>query len=489
MNSDIESLLEQIGPCLSSRIASELKKRGMSAEAARKRISRAGGKVRRLLGLSFPNRESFLFLEGEFGNSDFLESLARELKQTGSSYGRALIGLTARAGSIPAKHFPVASGLPVERAIGQVPHSVVEEKLQQLGLVSRSAGDEEETFSLWDHSSPGARRRAAIAVENITLGIIKVWLTKLGFSSQGALEIRSSESLPAFGQFRWDLVGPSYLACLMGYEQGRVLNGFVVGDILLDRNITSEDLRPFFAKWEVLRNQRRKTRFQPMFIADQFEPEALKELRRKGCIVAMPATLFGEEASRHLQSLIGTIEHAAAAIANNPQAVFELISKITKLEGAALNLRGVVLELMIAHLFKLQGYEIEIRQRIVSEKGEQAEIDVKALNRKEVVCVECKGKGPNALVSAAEIKQWMDKTLVRIKSWFKLTPTLPQSRRFEFYTSTGFTDDAKALITQIDASHVQQPIAFFSGINIVSKLRDQRESALVDIFRDQFMRK
>jgi hypothetical protein len=458
----------------------------MTAEAARKRVSRATGKVQRLLGVRFPNRECFLFLEGQFGTAEFLDRLCAALKETNSSYGRALVGLAARGGVMPLEHFPVASGLPVEKARGQVPHSAVEQKLVELGLIARTVGEKGDSISLWDHPTLNARRRAAVVVEDVTLGILKSWLAKVGWTSSGAVKVRSSDSLPKFGQFRWDLVGPSYLASLVAQEKKGILNGFIVGDILLDKSVTSDDLWPFISKWDVLQNQRRRTRFQPLFIADGFAPEALRKLRARGCLLAMPTTLFGEELSRQLRDLVGTVEHAAAAIANNPQSVFDLLSKIAKIEGAALNLRGVVLELMIAHLFKIQGYEIEIRQLVTSENGERAEIDVKAANRKEVICVECKGKGQNSLVNAEEIKQWLDRPLVRIKSWLKQTPTLPESRRFEFYASTDYADDAKALIQHIKATHVKQPIGFFNGVDIVNKLRDQKETALADIFREQF---
>jgi hypothetical protein len=35
-----------------------------------------------------------------------------------------------------------------------------------------------------------------------------------------------------------------------------------------------------------------------------------------------------------------------------------------KIEGAALNLRGILLEMIVAHLLKQDGYDIEIRQKV-----------------------------------------------------------------------------------------------------------------------------
>jgi hypothetical protein len=439
----------------------------------------------------FPNREAFLFINEQLGKPEFYERLASTLKETGSSYGRALIGLAARGGVMSAKQFPVAAGLPVERAKGQVPHFFVEQRLIELGLIIRSPSPDGDVVSLWDCSPTNDRRHASEVVEDIALGALKVWLAKVGWTSPKAIAVRSHGhgSLPKFGQFHWDLVGPCYLASLVGYRAGKIVNGFIVGDILLDRDITLEDLRPFLAKWDVLQNQKRATRFQPLFVADWFTPEALHELRTRGCFVGMLTTLFGEEVAKQLHELVGTIQHAAAAVTNNPQAVFDLLSKVAKIEGAALNLRGVVLELIIGHLFRLLGYQIDIRQQVESEDHERAEIDVKATNRREVVCVECKGKGPNALVDAPEIQEWLDKPLVRIKSWLKLASSLPESRRFEFYASTDYTEDAKRLIAQVQAAHKKQPISFLTGADVLNKLKDQKEKALGDIFREQFIGK
>ena len=202
--------------------------------------------------------------------------------------------------------------------------------------------------------------------------------------------------------------------------------------------------------------------------------------------IARPETIFGAEVARLLRDLISTLENAAQAVTDNPTAVFTLLAKLSKLEGAALNLRGVVQELIVAHLFKLHGYSIEIRQKIQSEDGDRAEIDVTATSRQEVVCVECKGKSPGALVSAQEIENWLQRPVRRIKSWLKLSDEFPAKKRFEFYSSTDYTEDAKTLISEIERTHKKQPISFYNGKDLISKLRADHETALIDIFREQF---
>jgi hypothetical protein len=481
----IDNILRETGPCLSSEVVKRLVADGVAPAAARKRVSRANGSVQRIQEIQFPNREKFLFLGGQKIEGDFRHKLADALINSGSCYGRALVGLKSRGGAILASHFPVASGLPVEKAKGHVLHSFAEQKLLELRLVENIVSADGNLVSMWDDRGMSARRRAAIAVEEIVLSVLRIWLIKIGWSSTNTLKIRQRENTARFGQFAWDLVGPSYLAGLVNFREKQIVEGFIVGDILLDRLITTTDLLPFFAKWDSLTAQKRATRLQPIFVGDFFADDALASLRKRGCFIAIPATIFGIEAARGLRDLIGTIENAAKAVMENPDAVFDLISKLSKIEGAALNLRGVVIELMVARLFTLDGYLIDVRQ-IVRAEGRQAEIDIKARKSNEVVCCECKGKSPNALVDAPEIKEWVDESLPVIKNWLKHSETLPDTRRFEFYSSTDNTPAAQELILELKLNHKKFPLEFFKGADLLKKLRDAGQNSLVDIFREQF---
>jgi hypothetical protein len=361
-------------------------------------------------------------------------------------------------------------------------------KLIELELIKRLPDPTGDIIASWDLDGIASRRRAAIIVENIVLAAMKAWLAKVGWTSSRAPTIRHEDApLPMYGQFTWDLVGPCYLAGVITYRGGVLKNGFIAGDILLDRPVRLEDLIPFFNKWDCLRAQRRPTRFQPIFIAESFAPDALEALRKRGCFVAIPSTIFGEEIGRQLGQLIDIIGNAAAAVVKDPDGVFKLIDRMSKLEGASLNLRGVVVELIIAHLYKLRAYNIDIRQRIKSKNGDPAEIDVKATNRQEVVCIECKGKSASGLVGYEEVEKWLYETLPRIKSWLKLADSLPTNRRFEFYSSTDYTPEAADLIARTTPLHKSEPIRFYKGSDIVEGLHQQNERALIEIFKEQFV--
>lgn len=67
----VEAILERSGPCLSTALAERLVKLyGVSAPNARQLIQRSG--VKRLKGIRFPHRTSFVYLTSQYGSIYFL---------------------------------------------------------------------------------------------------------------------------------------------------------------------------------------------------------------------------------------------------------------------------------------------------------------------------------------------------------------------------------------------------------------------------------
>lgn len=146
-----------------------------------------------------------------------------------------------------------------------------------------------------------------------------------------------------------------------------------------------------------------------------------------------------------------------------PDSVFDLLRRISKIEGAALNTRGILFEMLVARLFNIQGFHIDIRKVVYTDSKEQVEIDVRAKGPNQIVCCECKGMSPGNLVGVREIEDWESRQLPRIKSWMKSAPEMPKNRRFIFWSSSGFSADAEKLIKELNQKHKKQPIEFLSG--------------------------
>jgi hypothetical protein len=202
--------------------------------------------------------------------------------------------------------------------------------------------------------------------------------------------------------------------------------------------------------------------------------------------VLTPETLYGREFAGLLQQLALKIENASAALANDPAGFFDIVRQLMKIEGAALNLRGVVMELMVAQTYAHDGYRFDLRRKVRTPTGGRAEIDVKADNRVECVCVECKAPLQGNLVTKQEIEEWVDVSLPLIKAWLKEKDSTPEKVRFEFFTASEYEPDAKELIEKIERTHIRQPVRFFTGMELTKRLRDRKLHSLLEIYSEHF---
>ena len=436
-----------------------------------------------------PRGEVFLYLEEQYRKPDFCSGLADALRPTHSAYGRALTGLTVRGGMIAHDQFPIASGLPTRPTKKQILHAAVEQKLLELKVVHQLSTDQGEFIALSDQRSITNRRKATLLVETIILGALRTWLMKTGFSSQNKILIRG-EGLPTIGQYRFDLSAPTFLAGLRGYnpEANKVINGFIAGDILLDHTVTLEDLAPFFYKCDSFACQKRNARLLPIFVADNFTEDGLMELRRRGCLLARPGTIFGEEIAAALGRLIATLENAAAIVATDPERIFLLMDKLRSLEGTFENLRSLAMQLMVGRIYSLDGFSIEFEENFIAHDGHQAEFDVKAANRSSVVAIECKALMAGNLIDAEELGRWHQTRLPRLAS--KLRDVGLELRRephIIFWSATGYTPDAEELLLTLPRRSHHVTVEFLGGVELLAALKRTKERKLAERFKEQFM--
>src|SRR6516162_3035334 len=106
-------LLTRNGPTRSSRLSEILQAEfGATAEAARKRLSRAKPPVRSFPFLLLPKREAFMYLEDDRGTDRYWTNFHDALRETDSVYAAAIDGVIARGGIVAVDEFAVISGAP-----------------------------------------------------------------------------------------------------------------------------------------------------------------------------------------------------------------------------------------------------------------------------------------------------------------------------------------------------------------------------------------
>ena len=493
----IEAILSRQGPQLSSDLCRELvEKHGLSPAAARQRVSRAT-EVKRLAYLPFPRNARFIYLQRDYGAPRFWDSLVRALFDSGSAYGGALAALTQRGGIMPKPHFFAGCGAPVAQKKHLSPKLILE-RLVKARLLTEIDVAGIGPCVAFRHEEPDyyapliAQMRARLVTEGILLRATRVWVKRLGLGSYSRVVIRGdSEKVPRVGTFEWDLTAPSYLAPLVEWSSKRPKPGFIVCDVLLGPEITSEGLRPFLQKCATLRSLSRVGKSLTLFIADKYSPEAFQQARGKGILAATPETLFGLEVAEALAKLSEVLIQAAH-FSVRPDTFNELFDRLGRIEGAATNLRGALFEYVAADLMRTRfGGRVRVNEMFRSAAGQTAEVDVVAEEAfRRVHFIECKGYNCNSAVGDEEINRWLDTRIPLVRSEALLHREWRNRQlHFELWTTGRLSEASKSRIEA--AKRAINPNKYtldYRGPEGVRDLaRELNDRALMDTLEKHFL--
>lgn len=493
----VEIILKQIGPSLSSEVAVEVAKRAnISAAAARQRVSRATGKVRKLAGVPFPRNARFVYLEQDFGSRQYWDRLADALIATNSALGFAIAGLRQCDGMVPTSYFPIICGAPVRQLKHLAPETILL-RLSEAGLVKivgiPGVGEcvaltQEEKFYYQDATA----MRARLITEDVLLAAVHDWLRKLGIASYNLVATRERENLPQVGTFVWDLSAPSYLGHMVRYsKEGKSKPGFVVCDVNLTEIMTVVGVAPFIRKCLTLRALPKVGPCMQILVANRFERDAFHLLRKHGIIAATPASLFGQEIANALHELTSVLVNAANAMFDSEK-FEELFSTLGKIQGATYQLRGTLFEFIAAEAAKRNGLgDIRMNHIFIAPDKRKAEVDVLAIRHNHsITAVECKGYSPRATIPDHLFQRWLQHN---VPVSFKAIRDHPDYRNlpvtFEFWTTAPISDESLALYkkAKIELNENRYKIELRSPRDVTGICYNASEKSLITAFEKHFM--
>lgn len=492
----IEAILKAQGPGLSNDICAVLEREGLGAAAARQRVSRVGGLVRKLPGLTFPRGAKFLFLESQRGTRRYWEALIRDINVASPAYAAALAGLLSRGGVVPERHFPIICGSPLRQA-GQISAATVLQRLLTADIVRgvEVAGVGScvtLSDSMFLNATDDAALRARLLTETILLSAVRDWARKLGAASYDSIEIRDDQDeLPRVGTFFWDLAGPSYLRPMVRRtSEGKPKPGFLVADVALGENLNEAAVAGFVRKCTLSSGLKNLAPLWPILIADSFSREAFRLGRSHGLMMATPELLFGKDVAEGLSKLLHTLSKAAAMAVQKPEVVDELFKSLGRIEGAAGNLRGALFEMLVGHcVVKLDDGSIDIGKKVVDpESGRQAEIDVfRVKEQREVWSYECKGHQPTQVVGLDEIEKWLTTRVPRIQSWATRQERFQGSAfHYEYWTCGTFSPEATARLEEARDKTGRYHIGWKDGAAIRKYAARLKPKAVLQMLDDHF---
>ena len=496
MADTIEAILSHHGPSLSSEVAARLAEReGISPAAARQRLSRARGNVRKLAGIPFPRNARFMYLEQQFGSPVYWYKLAAALIANNSALGYAISALRQHRGMVPARQFPIICGSPV-RQLKHLSADTVLQRLSEAGLVRSVAvpGVGECVALVQDdqfYKVGAIEMRTRTITEDILLAAVRDWLRKLGIASYNLVTTRTDEKLPQVGTFAWDLSAPSYLGAVVRFSrEGEPKPGFVVCDVNLAKDVTLAGAAPFIRKCATLRALRNVGPCIQILVADRFQKEAFSALRAAGIIATTPKSLFGAEVAEALRELTIALTEAAHS-SFDPEKFDHLFRTLGKIGGAANQLRGALFEYMTADIAKrtLLGEVTSNRIFKVSEKG-KAEIDVLVVQpTQRLIAIECKGYTPRSIIPDDLFKRWLQHNVPVAYAYVRQHPewqNLPV--HFEFWTSAPISDGMLELFERTRAAlkPSRYTVSLRGPEDVWKACVDTGEKRLVDAYRQHF---
>lgn len=464
----MEKALADLGPSRTKRLVDSLTKSlNISAQAARQRLSRARTPVERYPGRLLPKREAFFYLRDQRNTEVYWENLLRDMRETGAVYGCAIDGLRARGGVVPVDEFAVVSGAPITLK-KQVPTQEVASKLVELGVM------EEREFGTLGRCY--ITRPAAVVQpleyghvvawrqsESVMLDGLREWVRKNGVGSYDKIKIRGEDHSLEVGQFKWDLTGPSYL---LPVRRSNNRNGFVVADVFAGSRLGVPEIRYFIRKVQMYNKTSNSGPLFPILMAQSFTGESMTEGHKAGLMLTTPGNLFGQNVADALDNLIRTLTNAAAIAAVDGERLCMLLDTLTEIEGRAGNMRGILFELIAAHVAKREfGGSVDVGQLHSHRKsGKSVEIDVICVTDKASVhLIECKGKGPGGTVSLDEVNEWIRK-LHAMRDYVESREHLRQRKQtYEFWTTATFHTDAMDKLEFESARRTKRPIAWKDG--------------------------
>jgi len=495
MTNNVVALLKLRGPCLSSDLARSMVESGLSEAAARQRITRARHEYKRLAGLRFSKNARFIYLDDQYGTQQFWSAIEQAFKVSGPAYWSAFIGLRARGGVCPKSMFPIVSGAPLARSRQLSPDRILE-RLCAINLLEEyqdfESGQSFIRFKPFSYQKDSDARLNAIMIAELTaLQAVCDWARKLGFGSYGKFKQRDSAELPVVSSIAWDISAPSYMRPIVSSMNGKIRPGFFVCDINLRDTITEDQVALFVRKHNIASGPHNVAPIMPFLIGDDFSQGAFNLARSNGVLATTVEILFGRDTAKSLRDLIDLLSNSGATAAVNPGHLLKVMGALTKIEGAANNLRGAVFELVIGSLAKdiEGGFLLAGEKRKEPLSGRAAEIDI-LLDRPDgqaVLVVECKSKIPGATVRLDEVEHWLNNRVPLIREILSYDSRINERNfHFEIWSNGPFSEDAISWLNSQSKCYPNYTIDWKAGSALREYSKKAKSAAIRKILREHY---
>jgi hypothetical protein len=336
--------------------------------------------------------------------------------------------------------------------------------------------------------------RARLIAEQVALQGLEDWIRKVGFGSYDSVRVRGNADEPEVASLVWDLTAPSYLRPLARVNADGARPGFVVCDINLRGALDENAVRAFIRKCDLASAPKGIAPILPVLIADVFAPDAYALARQKGIMATTIELLLGEAIAKALRDLIAILSDLGATAAVNPDHVERVFSSLSRIQGAAGNLRGPLLELVVAHVLKeVEDGSIVVGRNVVDRTtARRADIDVQLIrpDNSGTLLIECKAKEPGGRLDLDVVQKWRtDRVPVMYAALRGEERFAAQPLRFELWTNAPIHPEALSWLEKNAQSQPDFELGWRDGAAVRTYAGRAKSAAIAKILNEHFYQK
>lgn len=128
------------------------------------------------------------------------------------------------------------------------------------------------------------------------------------------------------------------------------------------------------------------------------------------------------------------------------------------------------------HDYIFKNANIEMGREIFENKGLH-DIDIMATFNDKVVFAECKGRiSPTPI---EDINKWLKVKVPTFRAWFgKQEGNKSKAVEFEYWSSTGYTEDALKRIAEVQTDYKRNIVRFLGPLEIMERAREMKNKKL-----------
>jgi hypothetical protein len=472
----IQEYILKNGPTLSSDLIKYFQREGLSNDAIRKRLSRIADPIYKIRGF-FKDNQTFFYHNNHYDDGRFYESLRSALKISAKKYYSIITALEYHNGYIKKEHLASYSFSPVSNLKSHKKFSDVINDLIKLKIIT----EEDEYYKLSELFSNRVNSnfnfyRAVELAKGVIGDQFYNYTRNIGLISYERGRFNSE-----FSKFQFCFTAPSYVSGIVKYID-RVQPAFVIADVLIGNRNDESSVDFFIQKIQIIKTQT-SSNFLPFLITDTLTQEAFKKLKENGIIIGFVDKLFGEEYQELLKSLISVVTNAGTILKTNPEAYLDLLIQLNKLVvGKTNNLRGDIFELAVGYYYSNLCQSLDIGKKI-NYQGNYKEVDVYTTFQDKYVVCECKAY--KTMIDLKVVENWLGNKVPFIYKAIR-EYNFDKGIVFEFWSTSGFTNDAIDFLRERQAKLKKYKIEFYAEKEILSMAKKSKTNKIIEIMREYF---